>query len=829
MRLPNVGKFDITLGNFDPLLLINGITRRLNTFMSFTEYRNGQCNRYLLYMLYRLLKIRKSNKQELYWKTAFYYLNNSNTFLLYSLWYIDKNIYRKLTYGEIRRLLKGINKLRGAHFTKPLEVAMKFHRTYIPKGDTYRPLGVPSLSWRVYSNMCLHLLTNNITLHDTQHGFIPGRGTFTAWKAIFSKIVPAKYVYEIDLRQCFPSISLELLERVMQVRFGIPSGVARFYASLNYAIPVLPKDCKLDEAQFDSLKLAASKQLVTNDIIFSNFDKRYWNVPYPAIEKINRNTYYAEQNMTTQTGFTEPLVSTGIPKEVLVSFLTSLEAIQLRDTRIFRHLEHYVKKTEGSNSIVHIDIQDVEALKFIGTAQGSPLSPFLSAIMINEIDYLLPKGVKVLKYADDMIFYGLTVLLDYVNTGNLADMLRQIGLTIHSGKSGWVKTDGTWLKPLKFLGLTYDGLTNVLRASTRNGSTLIFNKALLLHQEYDFTVTLALARDKLLAKVIKSWKAGVERRFNPLAFLLGLKATYVDYKKDLNAYNWYMHWNELLKIQDAVAGNSYGFKLLAFLRFIMELPRSVIFSLEIRKLVRMNDKVATKKFISTLFDEIGEVKVPLASDFLTPLEQSPGSEVDREAPYIIRNPFYYSPSHISKVNEDLPLHAHPLVWSDPINLLEPLSQGIRWNIFGSPSLHNAPDNILQNVGPTAVSTDVETHGSFFPLYKFRTLFFTEYNNEYVSKYRSKYTWHNFVRSELAGLIVNRLYTGSWSSLDLVQNFKFTFKGNSLAAWLSRVHGSKINVFNGSSIAFHHLFHILKRHAKIFPKRHVKEASLRVRR
>lgn len=43
-------------------------------------------------------------------------------------------------------------------------------------------------------------------------------------------------------------------------------------------------------------------------------------------------------------------------------------------------------------------------------------------------------------------------------------------------KSGFVKRGGTWLKPLKFLGLSYDGIKGKLLASTRGGATLEFDK-----------------------------------------------------------------------------------------------------------------------------------------------------------------------------------------------------------------------------------------------------------------------------------------------------------------------------------------------------------------
>jgi len=39
-----------------------------------------------------------------------------------------------------------------------------------------------------------------------------------------------------------------------------------------------------------------------------------------------------------------------------------------------------------------------------------------------------------------------------------------------------VKKDGIWKKPLKFLGLEYDGNSDILKASTRLGSGLVFDK-----------------------------------------------------------------------------------------------------------------------------------------------------------------------------------------------------------------------------------------------------------------------------------------------------------------------------------------------------------------
>jgi hypothetical protein len=54
----------------------------------------------------------------------------------------------------------------------------------------------------------------------------------------------------------------------------------------------------------------------------------------------------------------------------------------------------------------------------------------------------------------------------------LPRQLVEYGISYSPSKCGFVKRGGKWLKPLKFLGLVYDGLKDTLSAQTRNGSTL---------------------------------------------------------------------------------------------------------------------------------------------------------------------------------------------------------------------------------------------------------------------------------------------------------------------------------------------------------------------
>jgi len=56
----------------------------------------------------------------------------------------------------------------------------------------------------------------------------------------------------------------------------------------------------------------------------------------------------------------------------------------------------------------------------------------------------------------------------------LNDFSTYYGIELAPEKCGWVRYNGEWLKPLKFLGMEYDGSTDTFRASTRNGATLEF-------------------------------------------------------------------------------------------------------------------------------------------------------------------------------------------------------------------------------------------------------------------------------------------------------------------------------------------------------------------
>jgi hypothetical protein len=106
-----------------------------------------------------------------------------------------------------------------------------------------------------------------------------------------------------------------------------------------------------------------------------------------------------------------------------------------------------------------------------GFPQGGSLSPLLSILPVLLDAELERLEIGIVSYCDDGILYG-----DKMN--NFLELLQSLlddkdtGVKCHLDKSGWVKKDNVWLKPLKFVGLLYEPFEDILSACTRKGSRL---------------------------------------------------------------------------------------------------------------------------------------------------------------------------------------------------------------------------------------------------------------------------------------------------------------------------------------------------------------------
>jgi hypothetical protein len=111
--LPNVGKFTISLGTFNPALLGNGITSRQDTSTNLFEGRNHRMNRYLIYSYYRLFKLHEGAKMEAFWSFSLRLISSSAVYIIVCQHSVNRNLYRELSLHDMTRLYKRLGLMRG--------------------------------------------------------------------------------------------------------------------------------------------------------------------------------------------------------------------------------------------------------------------------------------------------------------------------------------------------------------------------------------------------------------------------------------------------------------------------------------------------------------------------------------------------------------------------------------------------------------------------------------------------------------------------------------------------------------------------------------------
>ena len=182
-----------------------GIGKNITPDITVEPANNKHMNKYILYQISRLERCTDKYK---FWTICWWFMKYSNCFRVSAINKVFTNWYKNIPFKTLLKINASASKIINERLDEH-----KYRRVYIPKNETHRPLGVPSEEWR----LVLHMLSNflNIWLRKytlpSQHDFIPGRGTLTAWKEILEKVIKAKYIYECDLKQFFPSINVNYI------------------------------------------------------------------------------------------------------------------------------------------------------------------------------------------------------------------------------------------------------------------------------------------------------------------------------------------------------------------------------------------------------------------------------------------------------------------------------------------------------------------------------------------------------------------------------------------------------------------------------------------
>lgn len=104
----------------------------------------------------------------------------------------------------------------------------------------------------------------------------------------------------------------------------------------------------------------------------------------------------------------------------------------------------------------------------VGVPQGLNTSSLLGMIALEASGVYRIPGVTYIGYADDGILASDEPNADKKLKAQLDSTYT--GIYVNDKKSGWLKVDGRWLRPLKLVGLLFDGKD--LFASTRSGKTM---------------------------------------------------------------------------------------------------------------------------------------------------------------------------------------------------------------------------------------------------------------------------------------------------------------------------------------------------------------------
>lgn len=289
--------------------------------------------------------------------------------------------------------------------------------------------------------LILQILINR-TIRPNQHAYVPSRGVLTAWIQIVSRLSQDEDIYEFDLKGFFDNVDASSVIELLIDNYNIPLTEIQWLTNLLRNTPELPADRKLDETPMEEklreqqLHQEALDKDFMEQSLWEGFDDMFG---FPANEPKKEPEPVSLYRPSQKELMAMILEGSKDPSWSLEKFN---EEQARRDMEIFEYLTRNLTP---------------------GLPQGAPFSPLLSILPLQRAAD--PKNT--ILYADDGLMFT-------PKSGPQPELHKACcewaGIIPNTEKSGWVKRHGKWIKPLKFLGIEYNG--KEFRASTRNGSDL---------------------------------------------------------------------------------------------------------------------------------------------------------------------------------------------------------------------------------------------------------------------------------------------------------------------------------------------------------------------
>lgn len=427
--IPSIKDFGIELRPYDWLLQLFKLKRKWKPQLSFTTWYNDGSNIYLDYMFNRLTQQVKSKQYDRA-RITMWQLMDSSVYQVSALNHVLKNWHRNLSLKQVKWVLRDVKKL-----VKRKDTALKYARVYLHEANKIRPLGVPSMSWRIYLHMYNNCLVEwrTVTEQGKQHGYLPQKGVITAWFEIVKRL-NLPNIYEADFKNFFGSVQHSGLEIVLR-QIGLPQSEIHFIHDLNKSQPKLEKVDEIEEfktRQYNYISECLAKEIPP--------EGKYW-------EPIR-------QTIIDAFGTDDPRKSDLLLmclEEGNGEYWDGSEPVNLRLLKYVEIQWALLSSFGPSTGQFHGLLQ--------GVPQGAPTSCSLATLALRSIEAKLD----VVIYADDLICFPESS--DWNPTKELTDVV--YGIELNEAKSKWIKKDGIWLvDSFKFLGIVY--FTPRLRKQVQN-------------------------------------------------------------------------------------------------------------------------------------------------------------------------------------------------------------------------------------------------------------------------------------------------------------------------------------------------------------------------
>jgi hypothetical protein len=423
LLLPNVESIQVLGKESDKLAKVFDIERAVDRHLLIHRLDRNPGNRFLIKALNRLNQYAINGQSAKFDTLSKILEKHSIAFRITCLFRVENTWYKKLTAKRVAKCWWKVNRLA----QKNADDYRYIHVEIDKEDGSKRPLSVPPLHWRVWSNMKYTLTWIWMRNHGYpawNHGGIAERGVNSCWKYLWLNVLSKKYanIYEYDLSKFFDKIRHSVILEALAEADMPPRLSTWCMRSLQNSKGKVPKDVR---AKLLDVRLGLPNTL-----------ERVWD-------------RISDRTLTEM----EKDACSGVPQGYSLSPILACLGKGYAFTKPKSLLRLYMKVTYGREPWYKDMVEQWSHL----------LSPVFAK--------------RIIAYMDDGILFG-NKYLNETAIERFKKAMAFVGSPVNEKKSKWLRRDGKWLvDSFKFLGVEYFPETNWIRAKTRNGATMEFPAA----------------------------------------------------------------------------------------------------------------------------------------------------------------------------------------------------------------------------------------------------------------------------------------------------------------------------------------------------------------